>query len=358
MSQKPIADYSDIRTRIETHVLRYIEELVNERKPSLKLARRRRKKKVVPFAAPVHLSSDSGYTITKFGIQNGNRHSKIWKCLALLYMIAGSEKKDCTQREVYYILLKYFQHQRELDKTILDVSSLLGVSRHCLGIDCGSRGFLYGDLEIFESPTSVLDCSNSPQLISTAVMNSSFSFRSSAHYIIVVEKEGIFSNLVQNHFCQKIPAILVTGMGYPSLACRVLVKKLVHGTSCEVLGLFDYNPYGLSILMSFKFGSARMPLECTQWCVPEMKWLGLRYNDVSESGMLKNSSEPFTQYDRQMIKSLRKSDFIRGTKEYCYEVTNMMKCGRKVELQAIHEFGLDFLSTQYLPTKVIEHDYI
>jgi hypothetical protein len=118
----------------------------------------------------------------------------------------------------------------------------------------------------------------------------------------------------------------ITGLGYPSLACRAFVCQLhsalchpdactEHGaapassfaidpsvsfeahseagalastpssasttttTACDansvlVAGVFDYNPHGADILMCYKFGSVRAGLESFLHTVPHMQWIG------------------------------------------------------------------------------------
>uniref|UniRef100_K3XBK4 Topoisomerase 6 subunit A/Spo11 TOPRIM domain-containing protein n=1 Tax=Globisporangium ultimum (strain ATCC 200006 / CBS 805.95 / DAOM BR144) TaxID=431595 RepID=K3XBK4_GLOUD len=79
--------------------------------------------------------------------------------------------------------------------------------------------------------------------------------------IIIVEKDGIFSRLREDKFFDTLPSILVTGRGFPDLATRVFVSFLSRSLNIPVIGLSDCNPFGASIILTYKLGSARMPLE-------------------------------------------------------------------------------------------------
>jgi len=139
-----------------------------------------------------------------------------------------------------------------------------------------ARGFIYGPVIIQSSAMGQqLDCRQEPRLIpSLLALDPSVSFSHSAIFILVVEKEGIFRQLVSDKFCSSIPTILITGQGFPSVACRALLAKLCRASQLPVFGLFDFNPHGFSIFFTFKFGSAQKTVDSTAHAVPHLKWIG------------------------------------------------------------------------------------
>jgi meiotic recombination protein SPO11 len=42
-----------------------------------------------------------------------------------------------------------------------------------------------------------------------------------------------------------------------------------------VIGLVDWNPAGVSILVTYKLGNRRMGLEAAEYAVPRLAWLGV-----------------------------------------------------------------------------------
>ncbi len=126
----------------------------------------------------------------------------------------------------------------------------------------------------------------------------------------------------------------ITGLGYPSLACRALVCQLQsalshadaateHGATASspspssapttdfelfsdemaalssppapdvqsvvVAGVFDYNPHGADILMCYKFGSVRAGLESALYTVPDMRWIGTPHHNTQCAGLIGRS---------------------------------------------------------------------
>lgn len=80
--------------------------------------------------------------------------------------------------------------------------------------------------------------------------------RVTARYICVIEKESIFSRLVNDPICNQFKILLVTGIGFPSLATRKFLKKIaLEAPTVPILGLFDYNPGGFKVFQVYKLGS-------------------------------------------------------------------------------------------------------
>jgi len=74
----------------------------------------------------------------------------------------------------------------------------------------------------------------------------------------VINNSGIFSRLSEDAFWKRYPCIIVTGRGFPDLATRALVHQVATRFSLPVVGLADCNPFGLALLLTYKFGSAVM----------------------------------------------------------------------------------------------------
>ena len=107
-------------------------------------------------------------------------------------------------------------------------------------------------------------------------------FRSlGARCLLVVEKDAVFTYLCGQRVWDTLPCIVLTGCGYPPLSVRAVARSLASLLSLPVLGLFDYNPHGARILLTYKFGSTRMGLEAHAYAV-DIKWLGVHYDDIME----------------------------------------------------------------------------
>ncbi|KAG8375019.1 hypothetical protein BUALT_Bualt10G0056000 [Buddleja alternifolia] len=241
------------------------------------------------------------------------------------------QEKKVTQRELFYKLLcdspDYFTSQSQVNRTIQDLVALLRCSRYSLGIMASSRGAVAGrlweswDLESRYSPSvthepnqEAVDCSTSGSsgyaisgdlnLLEKLVM------KSDARYIIVVEKHAIFQRLAEDCVFNQIPCILITAKGYPDIGTRLLLHRMSREfPELPILGLVDWNPAGLAILCTFKFGSIAMGLEAYRYAC-NVKWLGLRKDDI-EQLIPEESLIPLKPRDHQIAKSLASSEILQ-----------------------------------------------
>lgn len=73
---------------------------------------------------------------------------------------------------------------------------------------------------------------------------------------------------------------LFQAKGFPDLATRKFLHILQSiRPELVFLGLVDYDPHGISILRTYKYGSKRLGHE-ENVTIPGMKWLGIRSGDL------------------------------------------------------------------------------
>ncbi|TQD71389.1 hypothetical protein C1H46_043077 [Malus baccata] len=323
----------------------------------------------------------------------------VWKLMAMCSRILGLDKK-VTQRELFYKLLcdspDYFSSQSQVNRTIQDVVALLRCSRYSLGIMASSRGLVAGRLQLQEPNQDVVDCAAcgfSGHNIS-GDLNSveKLMMKTDARYIIVVEKHAIFQRLVEDRVFNQIPSILITARGYPDIATRILLHRMSRAfPDLPMLALVDWNPAGLAILCTFKFGSIGMGLEAYRYgnLVPvflllnnnlflrrkkltrsiglwrdlacNVKWLGLRGEDlelVPEQALV-----PLKPKDLQIAKSLISSEILQVPKisglqeNYRAELTWMVESGKRAEIEALYSQGYDYLG-KFIARKIVQANYI
>ncbi|XP_043698188.1 meiotic recombination protein SPO11-2 isoform X3 [Telopea speciosissima] len=198
---------------------------------------------------------------------------RVWKVMELCFRLLTQEKR-VTQRELFYKLLcsspDYFTSQLEVNRTIQDVVAFLHCSRYSLGIMASSRGAIIGRLLLQETNQETVDCSacGSSGHAITGDLNviEKLVMQSDARYIIVVEKHAIFQRLAEDQIFNQIPSILVTAKGYPDIATRLLLYRMSRAfPNLPIVALVDWNPAGLAILCTFKFGSIGMGLEAYRY---------------------------------------------------------------------------------------------
>lgn len=143
--------------------------------------------------------------------------------------------------------------------------------------------------------------------------------------------------------------------GYPDLATRQFLRTIVDvpDFKAPILGLFDYDPYGIDILKCYRVGS-KVSIGEKALAIPTMKWIGVRSRDLmqSESGGI-----PMTQNDRLKAQRLLETMVVGG--EVAIELTDcrnelqtMLMLHNKAEIQALDNGPGDL--RQWLEDRILE----
>lgn len=180
----------------------------------------------------------------------------------------------CTKRELYYNDVELMKCQNSVNKAIDDICMLLNVQPWELGVLSSSKGLIAGDLVITTDENEIIDCEN----VCSVPQNPSciINLSSNAEYVLVVEKDTVFTRLINENVFSKTPGkfILITGKGYPDVNTRVLLKKIVTILKLPVYLIADADPHGIEIMCTYKFGSLHMVYNCEQLAIPTIEWIG------------------------------------------------------------------------------------
>ena len=85
---------------------------------------------------------------------------------------------------------------------------------------------VFGNLKLTykSSPKQPVDCSVCSQLVPSNLADIS-KVTSDAKFILVIEKEATFQNLIQNQFLSMTPpGLIFTAKGYPDIASRAFLR--------------------------------------------------------------------------------------------------------------------------------------
>ncbi|XP_027362146.1 meiotic recombination protein SPO11-2 isoform X1 [Abrus precatorius] len=366
---------AQVRARIEVSVLSFLK-ILNASNPAIsdlpliqrKLSNSRVNHGLLTELSCVFLS----HSISTRSLMRRNATKafvRVWKVMEMCYQILLQEKR-VTQRELYYKLLcdspQLFPSQTHVNRTIQDLVALLRCSRYSLGIMASSRGLVAGRLILQEPGKEVVDCSvcgSSGFAISGDLnMLENLILNADARYVIIVEKHAIFQRLAEDRFFHQIPSILITAKGYPDMATRFLLYRISRAfPDLPILALVDWNPSGLAILCTFKFGSVGMGLEAYRYAC-NVKWLGLRGHDLP---LLPDQSlVPLKPKDLQIAQSLLSSGILQvnypealNKDNYMEELALMVQSGRRAEIEALYCHGYDYLG-KYIAKKIVQSDYV
>ncbi|KAJ9473224.1 hypothetical protein DIPPA_70133 [Diplonema papillatum] len=280
--------------------------------------------------------------------------AEILKVLAFVHALL-QERKHVTQRDIYYCLIKDFRSQGHLNRTIQECVCLLHCSRMAMNISTTNRGFVAGcllweeDMDLQGVDCRALGCQG---YAIPGMLSSDLKLRRTSadvRAIVVVEKDSVFQQLCESRLWEILPCILITGCGFPDAATRIVLWKIVsENPELVVYGLVDHNPFGVSILMTYKHGSRMMGLDMFQFTVP-IAWLGLHASDKNDSTL----SLPLSERDIALKETLLSTPMVpQAWKE---ELTAMK---RKTELQAVYNAFTAVSNVSEIARKIISKRYI
>ena len=293
--------------------------------------------------------------VEMFGRQGAStlKFSKVVQILSFVYKLV-LERVNVTQRDAYYTLSGSFNSQNDFNRCFEDVLRILDVPRRALGLSAAPKGSLAGAVKITQG-TEEIDCLllgksgyELPGDLSNIKLESL-----GARYVLVVEKDAVFKTLCEKVIWNEVPCILITGRGYPGLAVREVVSRCEIDFQLPVLGLFDYNPHGLQILLTYRFGSARMGREGIQY-TSNIQWLGLHWFDVKDADA--KHFKKFGKKDMQVCDSLLSQPFVNQRRRYYEEVAQMKRHEVKLELESIDDLK-EFVVKKILKKKFFDDRY-
>ena len=284
-------------------------------------------------------------------------------------------RTTATLREVYYYFCTHFNSQSECNTIIQCLSDFLQVPRASLGLLASPKGWWSGYLTIFNKSTNeqlVQGHQGFSSLHGMAISGTSLDtwkreYRLDASHskcILVIESESVYTRLVEASFWTQFPCILVTGKGFPDVATRTWVQYLQQQLNLPAYGICDCNPYGVSVLQTYTYRqktytkktkkasrkrSADHMKDDSKHRPLDLYWVGLRPSQLADLDLPSEVLQEVTENDLKRVEYLHRDEH----RSYCtlgrstrreLEYFKDTKNGCKVELEALHWKGMDFLS--------------
>ncbi|KAG0577631.1 hypothetical protein KC19_5G168500 [Ceratodon purpureus] len=270
------------------------------------------------------------------------------------------QNRRATKRDIYYTdpaLLK-----GRLDQSINDICSLFHCSRSSLNLVASSKGLVTGQLCYFEEGR-LINCSKrnstSTGLPVPVHMNEVSNISSGAEFILLVEKETVFQRLTNDKFCAKNRCILLTGKGYPDVATRSFLRRLVDELHLPVYGLMDGDPYGLDILSIYRFGSLTMAYDAEVLAVPTIRWLGIFLSDLGTYGLPESCLLHLSKQDVKKADALLSRSYLQYLAPVWWaKLAEFRHRGVKLEIEAVSAASFSLLADQYIPSKIRGQCYV
>ena len=264
-----------------------------------------------------------------------------------------------TKRDLFYTDVKLFKEQAETDAVLDDAACISGCTRHSLGVVASAKGLVVGRVS-FQDDGDLIDCTKMG-VGGKAIppfMDLITNVQSDAEFILLIEKDAAFMRLAEDRFYNRYPCIMITGKGQPDVATRMFLRLLTSTLKIPVIGLVDSDPYGLKILSVYMTGSKNMSYDSANLTTSGIKWLGVRPSDLDRYNIPEQCRLKMTDSDIATGKQMLEEDYIKKNPKWCEELKLMLRTKEKAEIQALSNFGFQYLTEVFLPQKIKQGDWI
>lgn len=252
------------------------------------------------------------------------------------------------------------EEQSDSDPIIEDIEVMLSMLREELHLKANRAGYLVGNMKIVDAGDTIdltrlgtggwgVPSNVEPEVIKFKKVN--------ADYVLFVEKAAVWERLNEDKFWKKNNCMLITGEGQPSRGVRRLLYRLHYEEKLPVYILVDSDPWGIYIYSVIKQGSINLAFLSSKLGIPKCKFIGISTFDFEEFNLSKSVEIKMTDTDIKRCKELLNYEWFKS-KDWQREIKTMIEKRRKMEIQALSNKGIRFISEEYLPTKIEQKDFL
>jgi len=276
--------------------------------------------------------------------------------------------KTTSIRDLYYMTKhglgdtrqNTFEEQEESDPIIEDLEVSIDALREELHLFASRKGTMVGPVTIRDSGDTIdLRRMGSggwgvPSIVEEHVIQFG---RHEAKYILLVEKDAIWSRFNEDRFWQRQKCIIVHGGGQPPRGVRRIVQRLHSELKLPVYVLVDNDPWGFYIYSVLKQGSINLAYESMRMAVPDARFIGLSSFDKDKYQLPANVVIRMNDQDNSRAKQMLSYPWFQA-KQWQREIQEMVRSGQKFELEALSRRGISFITEEYLPKKLRDRDWL
>lgn len=271
--------------------------------------------------------------------------------------------KSASIRQIYYLCKhtirgtseKTFNTQDESDPIIEDLEVALDVLREQLHVYADSKGALIGEI-IFTDSGDTIDASRlgtGGYAIPSIVEPDVIQFRKcEAKFVLHVEKGTVWRRFVEDRFWEKHHCLLTHGGGQPPRGVRRLLYRLHHELKLPVFVLLDNDAWGYYIYSVIKHGSINLAFESPRMSVPDARFIGVSAFDYERCGLTDDVCIELDANDIRRAKQILAYPWFRNKRPWQREIQKMLSNGFKMEVEAMINKSLTYLTEEYVPMKL------
>ncbi len=276
--------------------------------------------------------------------------------------------KTTSIRDLYYITKhtigdtrqNTFEEQDESDPIIEDLEVALDALREELHLFASRKGSMVGPITIRDSGDSIdlRRMGSGGWAVPSIVESNVIEFvRHEAKYVLLIEKDAVWTRFNEDKFWRRERCIILQGGGQPPRGVRRLVQRLHSELKLPVYVLVDNDPWGFYIYSVMKQGSINLAYESMRMAVPDARFIGLSSFDKETYKLPSNVAIKMDDGDHARAKQMLAYPWFQA-KQWQREIHEMERSGVKYELEALSRRGISFITEEYLPRKLKEKDWL
>jgi len=276
--------------------------------------------------------------------------------------------KTTSIRDLYYITKhtigdtrqNTFEEQDESDPIIEDLEVALDALREELHLFASRKGSMVGPITIRDSGDTIdlRRMGSGGWAVPSIVEENVIEFvRHEAKYILLIEKDAVWTRFNEDKYWKREQCIILQGGGQPPRGVRRLVQRLHSELKLPVYVLVDNDPWGFYIYSVMKQGSINLAYESMRMAVPDARFIGLSSFDKLTYKLPSNVAIKMDDGDVSRAKQMLAYPWFQA-KQWQQEIQEMVKSGVKFELEALSRRGVSFITEEYLPRKLRERDWL
>ncbi len=250
---------------------------------------------------------------------------------------------------------KTFGDQSESDTIIEDLEVGIDALREELHVFASSRGSIVGNLTVV-SVGDTIDLSRMgaggmsiPGIVEPDVLQFK---KCDAKFILHVEKDTVWHRFNEDKFWRRHNCILTHGNGQPPRGVRRLLRRMHEELKLPVYCLLDNDPWGYYIYSVIKQGSINLAYESRRMAVPGAKYIGMSSFDYERCGLSDDVQIELDDNDRKRARQILEYPWFANKKPWEKEIKKMIKNGFKMEVEAMINKRLTYLTEEYVPMKL------
>jgi DNA topoisomerase-6 subunit A len=276
--------------------------------------------------------------------------------------------KTTSIRDLYYITKhtigdtkqNTFEEQDESDPIIEDLEVALDALREELHLFASRKGSMVGPVTIRDSGDTIdlRRMGSGGWAVPSIVESNVIEFvRHEAKYILLIEKDAVWTRFNEDKFWKRERCIILQGGGQPPRGVRRLVQRLHSELKLPVYVLVDNDPWGFYIYSVMKQGSINLAYESMRMAVPDARFVGLSSFDKDKYKLPGNVAIKMDDGDEARAKQMLAYPWFQA-KQWQREISEMVRSGVKFELEALSRRGISFITEEYLPKKLRDKDWL